>query len=233
MEKIAVGCGLGAISKTLEGRSDNNVSSCDTNFQDEGEEAVSCLLKSNQARSWFLLCAFLISSLGLSSCKLYYAGEEFSLVIEPDESAAVSILYTDIGSEETLSHLRAKDLQFLKDLAQNSKYVSDAAEKGVTIKTRRLDFTDFSTNGYVEAMASDYESLFKTLTNYELEVSDRIYITPLNGTVTRATLSEGGEIVVKNKRYTFAWPKEAKEISFKASYRVSGSKFIYRANGSK
>lgn len=169
----------------------------------------------------------------LVSCKLHNAGEEFDLSISQDGSGSLSVYYSEISSDETLAHLRGKDLQFLKDLAQDPGYIEKAAEKGVAIKSRRLDFVDYSINGHVVAQASHYADLFKVFTNYELEVADRIYIIPLNATVGRATLSDGGEIVVRNKKYAFAWPKDAKSISFKATYKATGAKFTYSDDGRK
>lgn len=183
------------------------------------------------ARSLAFFCAFVAITLSLVSCKLQYTGEEFNLSISQDGAGSLSVYYNEISSDETLTHLRGRDLQFLKDMAQDPSYIEKAADKGVTIKSRRLDFVEYSVNGYVEAQAKDYTNLFKVFTNYELEVADRIYIIPINGTVSRATLSDGGEIVIRNKKYAFAWPKDAKSITFKASYKIAGTKFIYSDDG--
>lgn len=186
-----------------------------------------------KARGLASICALFVSAFFLVSCKLHYGGEEFALSISQDGSGSLSVYYNEISSDETLAHLRGKDLQLLKDLAQDPGYITKAAEQGVTIKSRRLDFVDYSVNGHVAAQATHYADLFKVFTNYELEVADRIYIIPLNATVGRATLSDGGEIVVRNKKYAFAWPKDAKSISFKATYKVTGAKFTYSNDGRK
>lgn len=186
-----------------------------------------------KARGSVFICALIIAAVSLASCKLQYGGEEFNLSISQDGSGSLSVYYNEISSGETLSHLRGKDLQLLKDMANDPAYIKQAADKGVTVKTRRLDFVDYSINGYVEAHANDYTSLFKVFTNYELEVDDRIYVVPLNGTVNRATLSDGGEIVVRNKKYAFAWPRDAKNVSFKATYKITGIKFSYGDDGAK
>ncbi len=186
-----------------------------------------------EERGAVFVCALIMAAFSLGSCKLQYVGEEFNLSISQDGSGSLSVYYNEISSNETLSHLRGRDLQFLKDMAHDPAYVKKAADAGVTLKTRRLDFVDYSINGFVEAQANDYANLFKVFTNYELEVDDRIYIIPINGTVNRATLSDGGEIVVRNKKYAFAWPIDAKSISFKATYKVTGVKFSYGDDGSK
>jgi len=190
-------------------------------------------IKLIEARGPVFICAVIVTAFFLASCKLHYAGEEFDLSISQEGSGSLSVHYTEISSNETLTHLRGNDLQFLKDMAQDPAHINKALEQGVTLKARRLDFDDNSISGHVEAQAGDYTNLFKIFTNYELEVADRIYIIPLNGTVSRATLSEGGEIVVRNKKYAFAWPRDAQKISFKASYKVTGAKFTYNDDGAQ
>jgi len=168
-----------------------------------------------------------VASLALSSCKLEYEKEDFSLKINPNGSAHLEVSYENFGSQETLSNLRRRDLDTLRDIAQNPEHAKKAAAAGVDFKNRRLDFVDFTINGYAEAEAKDYAKIFEVFTNYKLEVSDKIYITPLNGTVLRATLSGEGKIMIKNRRYVFAWPLDAKDISFKASYRTAGNRFVF------
>lgn len=216
--------------KTLDKSCDLGVSSCD-NYDRSHGCIVFGRIKFIEARGSVFFYALIIAALFLVSCKLHYIGEEFDLSISENGSGSLTVYYSEISSDETLAHLRGKDLQFLKDLAQDPSYISKAAEKGVSIKSRRLDFVDYSINGHVTASANDYADLFKVFTNYELEIADRIYIIPLNATVARATLSEGGEIVVRNKKYAFAWPRDAKKISFKATYKATGSKFTYSNDG--
>jgi len=160
-------------------------------------------------------------------CGLQYAGEEFSLRIGADGSGTLKVLYKNFGSKETKSHLRRKDLTALRDTAVSDQVLKDAKAKGVSITKRRLDFVNYLQNGYVEATASSYKKLFDVFTHYKLEVSDKIYITPANGTVLRAELGEPGKIVIRNKRYAFAWPLDTKDISFKASYKIEGASFNY------
>lgn len=216
--------------KTLDKIRNFGVSSCDSCDRSRG-----CIVfnrvKFIEARGLTFVCAFIIAAFSLVSCKLHYTGEEFGLSISEDGSGALTVYFSEISSEETLAHLRGNDLQFAKDLAQDPAYVAKAADSGVSIKSRRLDFVDYSINGHVVASAKNYADLFKVFTNYELELDDRIYIIPLNATVARATLSEGGEIVVRNKKYAFAWPRDAKAISFKATYKATGTKFTYSNDG--
>lgn len=162
-----------------------------------------------------------------AGCGLQYAGEEFSLQIGADGSGTLKVLYKNFGSKEIKSHLRKKDLAALRDIAMSNQILLDAKAKGVTIKDRRLDFINYQQNGYVEATASSYKKIFDIFTHYKLEVSDKIYITPSNGTVHRAELSDPGKIIIRNNRYTFAWPLDAKDISFQASYKIEGASFNY------
>lgn len=160
-----------------------------------------------------------------TGCRLNYAGENFSLRISPGGAAELEIHYKGFGSAEVDSALRGRDLEILKDAVRKDDVVEDAAEKGVEIAARRLDFKDYSMGGYVKARAKSYKDLFKVFTHYTLEVEDRIYITPRNGVVKRATLSDGGEIVIRDNRYAFAWPLGTEDISFEASYKTEGISF--------
>ncbi|MBI5815062.1 MAG: hypothetical protein HZB29_05575 [Nitrospinae bacterium] len=183
---------------------------------------------SSRARRMCPTLVFLaFATIALAGCKLEYDGEEFSLKIKPDGSGELAVTYLNFGSQETMSHLRRKDLDALRDLAQNPEHVKKAAGDGVTITSRRLDFVESAIHGYAEASARQYADLFKVFTNYKLEISNKIYIIPMNGAVLRATLSEGGVITVKNKRYAFAWPLEATDISFKATYKTGGARYIF------
>ncbi|MGK7344183.1 MAG: hypothetical protein ACNS63_00010 [Candidatus Nitrospinota bacterium M3_3B_026] len=172
------------------------------------------------------LLLFLLPLLTLAAgCRLNYAGESFSLRISPEGAAELEIHYRSFGSGEIDSALRRRDLEVLKDAVREDDVVKDAAEKGVEIAARRLDFKDYSMGGYVKARAKSYKDFFRVFTHYTLEVEDRIYITPQNGVVKRATLSGGGEIVIRNNRYTFAWPLGTKDISFEAAYKTEGVSF--------
>ncbi len=148
-------------------------------------------------------------------------------MIGGDGSGTLKVLYKNFGSKETKSYLRKKDLGLLRDTATSGQIVMDAKAKGVSITKRRLDFINYTQNGYVEARAASYRKIFDVFTHYKLEVNDKIYITPLNGTVHRAQLSEPGKIIIRDKRYAFAWPLDAKDISFKASYKIEGASFNY------
>ncbi len=160
-------------------------------------------------------------------CGLQYASEEFSLEIGKDGSGKLSVLYKNFGSKETINRLRKKDLEDLRQAALDDKIIIDARKKGVELKNRRLDFVNYQQNAYVEAEAASYKDLFKVFTHYKLEVEDRIYITPQNGIVIRAELSKPGKIIIRNKRYAFAWPLAATDISFHASYQLKGASFKY------
>ncbi|MBI4666058.1 MAG: hypothetical protein HY751_06600 [Nitrospinae bacterium] len=177
------------------------------------------------------LSLLLTASIFLSGCKLQYASEDFNMAVTPEGAGKLTVYYQYIGTEETLNYLKGKDLDTLKDLANNPEHIKDASEKNVKLISRRLDFVDFSVHANVEAEAGDYKKLFDVFTNYKLEVADKIYITPLNGTVSKATLSDGGKIIIRNNKYTFAWPLETADISFKASYRVTGTRFILDFGG--
>lgn len=160
-------------------------------------------------------------------CGLQYASEEFSLQIGKDGSGELSVLYKNFGSKETNNQLRKKDLDTLRQAGMDDQIIIDAREKGVVLKNRRLDFVNYQQDGYVEAAAASYKDLFKVFTHYKLEVEDMIYITPQNGTVSRAELSKPGKIIIRNKRYAFAWPLDTKDISFQASYKIEGASFNY------
>lgn len=160
-------------------------------------------------------------------CNIQYTNEDFNLTIAPDGSGALTVTYKNIGSVNSESHLRQKDLRELQDAARGEESVKEAASKGVAIKQRRLEFVDYRLDGYVEAGAKKYRDLFEVFTNYTLEVDDRIYLIPLNGSVLRAELNEGGEIVVHKGRYAFAWPLETTTMTFTASYKVRGTPFAY------
>lgn len=178
-------------------------------------------------RRYFVATIFAVLAIMWAGCGLQYAGEEFSLRIGSDGSGTLKVLYKNFGSKKMKSHMRKKDLVALRDTAVSNQVLIDAKAKGVTIKERRLDFINYQQNGYVVATASSYEKLFDVFTHYKLEVSDKIYITPANGIVHRAKLSPPGKIIVKDNRYTFAWPLDAKDISFHASYKIEGASFNY------
>ncbi len=163
----------------------------------------------------------------ISGCGLEYAQEKFSLKIGKDGSGEIAIELLNLGSSHTKSRDRKKDLEDLKEAARSDKLILDAKKKGVTVKERRLEFVNYSLNGFVRATAPNYKNIFKVFSNYELEVDDRIYITPKNGIVARATLSDGGQIVVRNNKYTFAWPRSARNISFEAAYKNRGASFSH------
>jgi len=171
--------------------------------------------------------AVMMMALSAIGCNIQYTNEDFKLVIAPDGSGELAITIKNIGSVNSESHLRQKDLRELQDAARGDESVKEAAAKGVALKQRRLEFVDYRLDGYVEAGAKKYRDLFEVFTNYSLEMDDRIYLIPLNGSVARAELSEGGEIVVRNGRYAFAWPLESKTLSFTAAYKVRGTPFSY------
>jgi len=176
---------------------------------------------------WRMMAVLAASFLPLAGCGLEYAGESFTMSINKDGSGVLSVQYKNFGSSEKKSHLRQSDLNELRDAAQGEKYVSRARENGVDIKDRRLEFVNYTLNGYLEAEAGSYHDFFKVFTHYKLEIDDRMYLTPLNGTVSRAKLGKGGQIVIRNKRYAFAWPLGTKEIAFDASYIITGASFSY------
>lgn len=178
-------------------------------------------------RRYGAVAIFAILAIIWAGCGLQYASEEFSLRIGADGSGTLKVLYKNFGSKELKSHQRKKDLAALRDTAMGIQVLRDAEAKGVTIKERRLDFINYQQNGYVEATAASYKKIFDVFTHYKLEVSDKIYITPANGIVHRAKLSKQGKIIVRDNRYTFAWPLDAKDISFKASYKIEGASFNY------
>lgn len=178
-------------------------------------------------RRYFVTTMFALLAVIWAGCGLQYAGEEFSLRIGADGSGELKILYKNFGSKSIKSHQRKKDLAALRDTAMSKQVVRDAKAKGVTIKERRLDFINYQQNGYVEATADSYKELFVIFTHYKLEVSDKIYITPANGTVHRAELSKPGKIIIRNNTYTFAWPLGTKDLSFQASYKIEGASFNY------
>ena len=165
----------------------------------------------------------------MSGCKLQYSGEEFSLKIAKDGSAKLEVNYKNFGSDETKTYLRDGDMDILKDLVREDDQMLAAKKEGVTILARRLDFRENTTNGYVKAGADSAISLFKVFRNYTFEVKEKIFITPLNGIVKRATLSKGGKIVIVGDRYSFAWPLGTKDFSFTASYKTKGASFQYDA----
>jgi len=171
------------------------------------------------------LAVILLLLLPLTGCKLQYAGESFSLKIEPNGGGSLSVVYKNLGSAQEKFYLRTKDLDELRLAFRNDEYIKKAAKENIKIINHRLDFIDYTINGNIEAETDDYKNFFRLFTNYTFEVADRIYITPLNGTVTRATLSEGGEIVVRNNKYSFAWGLDTKDLSFTASYKVLGASF--------
>jgi len=172
-----------------------------------------------------LLCAVV-----LCGCKIQYSGEEFSLKILPGGEGELTVVYKNFGSEETQSIDRQKDLDLLRSAARDKKTLDDARGQGVEILNRRLDFVDYTVNGFMKAKANSYKDLFKVFTQYKLEIKDRIYITPQNGLVKRAKLSDGGEIVIRGDKYAFAWPLSATDLSFEASYGTKGASFSYDFN---
>lgn len=169
--------------------------------------------------------------MGFASCGLEYAAEEFTLKIG-NGGVKLAVLYKNFGSSKHESHLRQKDLTTLQDAATDDQMLKDARQKGVILKNRRLDYVDYTLNGYVEAEAESIDDIFEVFTNYTLEMDDRIYIIPRNGTVARAVLSGDGKIVIRKDkngkdRYAFAWPLGARDISFDASYKIRGASFKY------
>lgn len=188
--------------------------------------AISIKITMRNFRPVIFSVSFVVTvALAISGCRLQYQGETFTLNILPGGAGELTVTYKNFGSEETESHYRNLDLDDIQSMFNDKKYVRQALEKGVVIKKRRLDFVEYVLNGYVEASAKSYEDLFKVFTNYKLVIEDRIYLTPMNGTVLRAVLSDGGEIIIKDNRYAFAWPKGTTKISFNASYKVKGISF--------
>lgn len=173
----------------------------------------------------------LAAAVGFAACGLEYQAEEFTLKIG-NGGVKLAVLYQNFGSSKQENHLRQKDLTMLQEAASDDSTVRDARKKGVALKNRRLDYVDYTLNGYVEAEAESIGDIFEVFTNYTLEVDDRIYIIPRNGTVARAVLSGDGKIVIRKDengkdRYAFAWPLDARDISFDASYKVRGASFKY------
>ena len=156
---------------------------------------------------------------------LEYEQEYFKLVISDNGSGELSVLYKDMGSKEQRTTLRRKDLDILRDIAMSAKVIDVAMEEGVVIVDRRLDFENFRMSAFVKAKSHAYGKIFNVFTHYKLEIQDKIYITPLNGRVKHAQLSDGGEIVVRNNKYSFSWPTSVKELAFTAQYRTEGASF--------
>jgi hypothetical protein len=173
-----------------------------------------------------VLSLFLLT-IAISGCGIQYVSEKFTFKINPDGSGKLAVKYINLGSKEERTHLRNRDLRTLQDSAHSKEIIEEARAKGVKIIERHLEFVDFSLNGIIEATSSKYMKIFDVFTNYTFEIDDRIYITPHNGTVTKAELSEGGEIVVRNNQYSFTWPIGTSEMSFTASYKIKGASFSY------
>lgn len=147
--------------------------------------------------------------------------------IYPGGAGELKALYKNLGSTETQSLKRKEDLNLLRNSVSDDEVVKEAREKNVEITGRRLDFVDYQVNGFVKAKAGSYKDLFGVFTNYKLEVDDKIYIIPQNGIVKRAELSEGGEIVIKDNSYAFAWPLGTRDISFEATYKTDSISFSH------
>jgi hypothetical protein len=160
---------------------------------------------------------------------LEYQSETFSLTFDGD-AAELSVTYNNFGSKEEKTPLRKRDLAHLKNAIMSETYVKEAADNGVEILERRLDFDNFMIGAFVKARAKAFSRLFEVFANYALEIDDLIYIIPLNGVVGQATLGEGGKVVIRNERYGFAWPADAKKISFTAAYKTTGVSFTNEMN---
>jgi len=156
---------------------------------------------------------------------LEYRSEKFSLTINSDGSGELTILYKDFGSKEESRRHRKKDLANLKDSVMANELVVEAGRDGVEIAERRLDFDNFALGAFVRAKSQAYGRFFDVFTQYRLEIEDMIYITPMNGVVGQATLSEGGKVVIRNNRYAFAWPTHTTNIHFSATYKTKGISF--------
>ena len=156
---------------------------------------------------------------------LEYYSEDFSLTINNDGSGELAIAYKNFGSKEERSSLRKKDLSNLKDSVMSNSYVEQASSEGVDVSERRLEYEGFTLNAFILAKSRAYGKLFQVFTHYKFEVQDMIYITPLNGIVGQASLSEGGKIVIRNNMYTFSWPTDTKNLTFTAVYKITGASF--------
>jgi len=166
-----------------------------------------------------------MSATSFDSGGLEYQSENFSLTINSDGSGELAVLYKDFGSKEEKGSIRKKELSYLRDKVMSNGLVEEASAEGVEIMERRLDFENYSLGGFVRAKSAAYGRIFDVFTLYKLEIEDKIYITPLNGLVGQATLSPGGEIVIRNNKYAFAWPTDAKLLEFNAAYKVKGISF--------
>lgn len=180
---------------------------------------------SSKKRLALIFAVTLSLLLPLTGCKLQYHGEDFSLKISPNGGGNLSVTYKNFGSGQEKSYLRTDDLDKLRDAFRNDEYIKKAANEKVKVISRRLDFVDYTLNAHIVVKAGDYKNFFKLFTNYSFEIDDKMYITPKNGVVSRATLSDGGEIVVRGNKYSFAWPLGTRDLSFKASYKVVGTSF--------
>ncbi|MDH5639003.1 MAG: hypothetical protein OEZ04_10950 [Nitrospinota bacterium] len=156
---------------------------------------------------------------------LEYKSEKFSLTINRDGSGELTVLYKDFGSKEGTRRHRKKDLENLKNSVMSRKMVDEAEQEGVDIAERRLDYDSFALGAFVRAKSPAYGRLFEVFTLYRLEIEDMIYITPLNGVVGQASLSEGGKIVIRKNKYAFAWPTNTTHIQFSATYKTKGASF--------
>ncbi|MDH5677709.1 MAG: hypothetical protein OEZ55_01350 [Nitrospinota bacterium] len=174
-----------------------------------------------------LLAAVLVSTSATSFDPggLEYKSEQFTLTINSDGSGELTVLYKDFGSKEDLRRVRKKELSYLKDSVMSNKLVAEASEDGVDIVDRRLDFDNYAIGAFVRAKSQAYGRLFTVFQHYVLEIEDMIYITPLNGVVGQASLSEGGKIVIRNNKYAFAWPTNTTNIQFTATYKIKGFSF--------
>ena len=157
---------------------------------------------------------------------LEYQKETFNLVVDNGNGEAeLSATYSDFGSKEEKSIDRKRDMDYLKNAVVTRVFLKEAADHGVEILDRRLDFENFTLGIFVKAKAKQISRLFEVFALYQIEFDDMLYIIPLSGTVTQATLSPGGKIVVRNEQYAFAWPLDTQIISFTAVYKRTGVSF--------
>ena len=155
---------------------------------------------------------------------LEYQKETVNLTLSDNETE-FSATYSDFGSKEEKSLNRKRDLDYLKNAVVTRVFIKEAADHGVEILDRRLDYNNYNVGIFVKAKAKQISRLFEVFALYEVEFDDMLYIIPLNGTVTQATLSGEGKIMVRNDRYAFAWPLNTPNISFTAVYKTTGVSF--------
>ena len=186
-------------------------------------------MKRNHIISVGMQCSIVILLILIfSGCKLVYSSEEFTLSVTPEGYGSLVIDYDNFGSTHMESHKRKQDLAKLQSIPRDPRYKKEAQKVGVNLKARRLELDNYALNGHVEATSEHYSRLFDYFTLYRFEEEKgMIYITPLNGTVLQAIHSEGGKIVERNGRVTFAWPVGTPVMTFKATYATGGASFQY------